>query len=69
MSLELFLSIVFPTMIGAVAGGIGSYIAIRERIIILETKHASEIGSIYKHLGALEMNANRAHARIDKIRM
>lgn len=63
-----FLSSLVPTVVGALAGGIGAYIAIRERLAIIETKHATEIAAIYKHLGSLEVNANRAHQRIDTLR-
>ena len=56
------------TVLGVVAGAGGAYMAIRERLAILETKHATEIAAIYKHIGSLESNANRAHQRIDTLR-
>lgn len=59
---------VAQTLIGAFAGGVGSWIAIRERLAIVETKHATAIEAIYKHIGAIEANAVRAHQRIDTIR-
>lgn len=59
---------IISTAVGAIGGALGAYVAIRERLTILETKLSSEIGAIYKHLGSLETNANRAHLRIDTMR-
>lgn len=63
-----FFQVVAPTLVGAFAGGVGSWIAIRERLAIVETKHVTAIEAIYKHIGAIEANAVRAHQRIDTIR-
>lgn len=56
------------TVAGVVGGALGAYMAIRERLAILETKHATELAAIYKTIGMLEANANRAHQRIDTLR-
>lgn len=63
-----FFQVVAPTLVGAFAGGVGSWVAIRERLAVVETRHATAIEAIYKHIGAIEANAVRAHQRIDTIR-
>lgn len=52
-------------VIGAVCGGLGAYWAIRERLAILETKHAESLLRLSERIAFVQATADRAHSRID----
>jgi hypothetical protein len=56
-----------PTIIGAVAGGIGSYAAIRERLAVIEAKHAADVARLDEKTGVMLAALERAHVRIDTL--
>lgn len=50
---------------GAAVGAIGAYMAIRERLLKLETKFELQFANTFQHIGNVEKTAVRAHERMD----
>lgn len=56
----------FQIVAGAAAGAVGAYVAIRERLVKLETRQAADREHVHTRIGAVEQTALRAHARVDE---
>lgn len=55
----------FQIVAGAGVGAVGSYVAIRERLVKLETQFQAVQDHLQRQIGAVEQAALRAHSRVD----
>lgn len=61
------LNVVVQTMVGAGFGGLGAYVAIRERLAKLEERVDRRFDHTIAGIGVAQKTADSAHERIDNM--